>query len=230
MAREISLENLLRAKACVRECAHLEEKREPPPRAKTGKKEAAQCVIQLPFASRAAFQSYLEWAFGKAKGEMGKYATEAEDKVNQLLQKLNDRGIEMQILFENAENRTTLFAYSIDLQSSAFARGWNAAMNGDYLTAMSCGAFELDPGSGVEDIHVRRTSIKLDLFGLWHASTATSYFSTATVQYAGSGHFKLMYQVGGSYETQNVGALRRSDVYFAASAARILREVFPGRR
>jgi hypothetical protein len=181
---------------------------------------ASKLTGNLPDNIKGPAVNAIRSKFSSAQGEVDKYISEANAKVQQLLAKLNDRNAELQVLVESSDARTALADYDVDMKHPQFAAGWQAAMNGDFVQATHTGAFVLAPGSGVETAYLRRVSLKLNLFGLWQAESITSFFTNSTIQYAGAGHFKLIYQVGGSYQTSNVGALKRSDIYFAASANR----------
>lgn len=151
------------------------------------------------------------------KRELEKYVKQANEEVAKLLSFVNDRQITLQVLHERIRTHTTLFNFEFDLrQSAALAQGFAPAMAGDFQAAIKAPGVKLLPGSYVEDVFIRRTTIKLLIFDLFKFTQVTEYFQKTTIVYAGDGVFKLRHLTGVKHEEGHIGHERHAEVYFAA--------------
>jgi hypothetical protein len=154
------------------------------------------------------------------KRELEKYIKKANEEVAKLLRRVNNQKIALQVLHERTHVNTVLFNVEFDLrQSEAMSQGFAKAMAGDYQAAMKVPGVKLLPGSFIEEVFIRKTTLKFLLFDFFKVTSVTEYYQKAVIVYAGDGVFKLRYLTGVKHEEGHIGHERRAEVYFAAAAS-----------
>jgi hypothetical protein len=158
--------------------------------------------------------------FDPATQAVQNFVDDANQKVNALLQDVNNRGIELKATLETQKSRVSLFNYTFDLKNNNADTAWKAAVKGDFVTAYETpgGPVQIAPDSGVEQEFVRRSSISLNLFGLFQVQSITQFFTSSTLVYAGNGIFNLLFKTGIEWDTTSQGRESIASVTFSASA------------
>lgn len=153
------------------------------------------------------------------KRELEKYVKDANEQVGNLLKKFDDQKLELQVLHERIKTNTAIFNYEFDLKTpGGIAQGYKLAMEGNFQEALKQPGVSLRPGSYIENLFIRRTTIGFQFFDLFHFQNVTEYFRKMSVVYAGGGIFKLRYLTGVKYEDGFVGHSRAAEIYFSADA------------
>ena len=154
----------------------------------------------------------------KADGEIQKYVTEVNDKLNSWLLRGNGLQTNLQASIEWSKTRVLLTAYAFQTDAPRMIDAWKAAIEGDMAAALQTGAVTLDPGSGLEQDFQRKTAFKVNFFNVWNFSTWTQYAENTSMVYAGNNVFHMQAQIGRTLQTDSMGAMHNMDLYFAASA------------
>src|SRR5262249_14789572 len=71
--------------------------------------------------------------FDSAGKEVQSFVADANQRVNSLLQKVNDRGVELQAIIETQKSRVSLFDYTFHLSNGNVDKAWQAAIHGDFV-------------------------------------------------------------------------------------------------
>ncbi len=151
--------------------------------------------------------------------QLEKYVKEADERVNKLLKKLDNKKVELAVLHERLEKETSLFNYEFDFnQTPALAEGYPLAVKGQFAQAIEVDGVTLLPGSFVENEVIRRTTINFQLFDLFRFKSITEYFKKSTMVYAGQGVFRLRFVTGVKHESGRVGPTRQVEVFYTADA------------
>jgi hypothetical protein len=154
------------------------------------------------------------------KRELDQYIKEANDQVNKLLKNLDGQKLELQVLHESIDTHTALYNYEFDLKvPEAINQGFDLAMAGNFTEALRVKGVSLLPSSYIEDEFIRRTTIILQLFDLFHFVSITEYFRKMSLVYAGKGVFKMRFTTGVKYDDGFVGHDRSVELFFTADAA-----------
>src|SRR5262249_6758974 len=141
---------------------------------------------------------------------------------NGLLKQLDNRKLQFAVLHESIDTRTALFNYTFDMNvPAALTDGFRLALAGDFRGALRVDGVSLRPGSFIENVFIRRTTLSFQFFDLFHVFTTTEYFKKMTVVYAGKGVFKYRFTTGVKYEDGFVGHERAVEVFFTADASTV---------
>jgi len=171
-------------------------------------------------AAIAAFKENLKKE--EHKRELEKYIKEANEQINSLLKQLDNRKIALGVLHESIDSRKALFNYTFDLNvPAALTEGFPLAVGGDFRGALRVDGVDLRPGSYIENLFIRRTTLTFQFFDLFHVFSMTEYFKKMTVVYAGKGVFKYRFTTGVKYEDGFVGHERAVEVFFTADASTV---------
>lgn len=171
-------------------------------------------------AAIAAFKENLKKE--EHKRELDKYIQEANEQINGLLKQLDNKKIALGVLHESIDSRKMLFNYTFDLNvANALAQGFPLAVAGDFRDALRVDGVSLLPGSYIESLFIRRTTLSFQLFDLFHVFSTTEYFKKMSLVYAGKGVFKYRFTTGVKHEDGFVGHERAVEVFFTADASTI---------
>lgn len=174
-------------------------------------------------ATKSAAQKAVGAALDKAQTEIDKYIKDASDRANNLLHYLDNKKLQLEWLLEQTESRTAIFTYDFKVSDTPeFRNTWTTAMKGDFrdaLQAAPAGTVTLDSGSGVADEFARRTTLSLNFFGLYKASSITNYFKSNTITYAGNGIFDVVFVTGKEFEVQSKNKSSATHLAFTAKVS-----------
>lgn len=157
---------------------------------------------------------------GQATDAVQTFVDDVNQRVNNLLQTVNNRGVELQAIIEAQKSRVSLFDYVFDLTNGNVDKAWQAALKGDFVTAYQTPGHPVDlgEGSGVEEEFIRRSSVSLNLFGLFQASSAMQFFTNSAVVYAGKGLFNMLFSTGIEWDTATHSSSSSAAITFFAAA------------
>lgn len=161
----------------------------------------------------------LQSLLNQLKGEVPKYAKEANEWLAGLFKKLGTQAeISLALLLPHTTNFLSAFTWHFDLANTAFPQAWQDAVNGDFLGAMETGAVTLDPGSGFEKVHYDSTRLTLTIFGTNDFQSIDTYFARSTIRYAGNGQFFLETETGKVAATLDLGSKSSTVIYLEGNA------------
>jgi len=157
---------------------------------------------------------------GQATDAVQSFVDDVNQRVNNLLRTVNDRGVELQAIIEAQKSRVSLFDYVFDLTNGNVDKAWQAAIKGDFVTAYQTPGHPVDlaEGSGVEEEFIRRSSVSLNLFGLFQANSAMQFFTNSRVVYAGKGLFNMLFSTGIEWDTATHSSSSSAAITFFAAA------------
>ena len=171
-------------------------------------------------AATAAFKENLKKE--EHKRELEKYIKEANEQINGLLKQLDNRKIQLAVIHEALDSRTALFNYTFNMKvPAALDQGFPLAVAGDFRGAMRVAGVSLRPGSFIESVFIRCTTLSLQFFDLFHVFSTTEYFKKMSLVYVGNCVFKYRFTTGVKYEDGFVGHERAVEVFFTADASTI---------
>ena len=155
-----------------------------------------------------------------AADEISSCVTDGNKALAAWLGKRDQAKAALDFAIESTNQTFLLLDYTLDLTAQAFAAAWKLALDGKYVDALGTagGGVSIAVGSGLEKFYSRKTSITLNLFGLWKADWSDALLHNSSMVYAGNNIFHLVVDVGRqSLDTVNKGK-REIDLYFAAEA------------
>lgn len=183
---------------------------------------AARLTRNLPAAARKAAIKAFKENLGKLehKRQLDKYVREANQQIAALLKQGDNRKTELELRLERIKSHSALFVFEFDpARPEAMEDGYRLALAGDFIQAIHIPGVDLLPGSCIEEMAVRRTTVTLALFGLFSVQSLTEYFQKSSLVYAGQGVFKWRYTTGIKYESGHAGHGRHAEVFFTADAS-----------
>jgi hypothetical protein len=157
---------------------------------------------------------------GKAQDQVASWTNDVQGKIRKWLTPFQQGGSSLQIAIENTTNKFLLMDFSFDLTAVGFPLAWSKAVAGDYCAALGVrnGGASLDTGSGLENFHTVKTSLKFNLFGAFKAEWDEETIDNKSVVYAGNNTFNLIEHIGRAEITTLGKSGTEIDLYFAAEA------------
>ncbi len=155
-----------------------------------------------------------------ALGEVAKFAGEVNDKVAGWLTHTNGSLASLGFAIQRTGSTFLLSDYTVDLANPGYGNAWKLMLAGRFLDAMQMAGsgVSLDTGSGTEALYSQASSIKLNLFGAFHAAWTDTTLSNSQLVYAGDNVFHLITDEGKDV-LDSIGATKKElTMYFAAEA------------
>jgi len=147
------------------------------------------------------------------------FVNQAQERANGYLQRLERLSVEATVTHERISEKTALFSYRFVRPLTG--KGFALAMAGDFAGALAQEGVELGVGSFVRRSLVKRTSIGIEFFEAFRATSITEYFKKSELVYAGQGIFRFRFTAGMKASSDVFGRKKAVEMYFRASAAAV---------
>jgi hypothetical protein len=171
----------------------------------------------LPGGTGAVVSSVLA---AKAQPEVSKWVNDVQGKINNWLQPFQEGKTSLQWAIERTNASFLLTDFTFDLSNGAFPAAWSAAVAGDFAAVLAIpnARVSLDPGSGLEGFHTKKSAITFNLFGKFAAEWDNATIDNYSIIYAGNNTFHLVEDIGRQAISAVNGHGKEIDLYFAAAA------------
>lgn len=152
------------------------------------------------------------------KGMLDKYVLEAQQKINAQLLKLNRLKVNAALTLERMSEHAALL--SIDFaRTPAAAAGYQKAIEGDMAGALQSEGATLAPDSYIRSEIRHTTSLSLQFFETFRATSVEAYFDKSEIRYAGNGLFHLRLATGMNADNNIFGHHKSIEFYFEVTAS-----------
>ena len=157
---------------------------------------------------------------GNAQGEVNNWVYDVQKKIASWLSPLQPGATALQLAIDNTRSKFLLVDFTFELGAAGFAAAWSKAVAGDYCAALAVpdGGVSLDTGSGLENFHTVKTSVTLNLFGVFKAEWDAARIDNYNVQYAGNNTFHLVENIGREQISKVGKSGTAIELYFSAMA------------
>jgi len=151
-----------------------------------------------------------------SKSVLEKYVREAEDKINDQIRKIEKLKVAAAVEFDRISEHATLL--SIDFDRKVQGNGYKLAINGDMVGCFKEPGTTLAPGSYTRSELRKTTSLSLQLFETYSATSIETYFEKSEMRYAGNGVFQLRFGTGVTAGNNVFGHRKAIEFYFEITA------------
>jgi hypothetical protein len=155
-------------------------------------------------------------------GDLQNAQEDIEDQINSFLANLDKLSVSASVSSARIREHQALLSYRFDRASGIGTGAFAAAIEGRLRDAAAAPGVEVLPGSFVRDTVIRRTTLRLRLFGALDAVSIDEYVRFGEMVYDGDGVFRLRYTRARRAETEVFGRRKQIEIMFTATAKSFL--------